>query len=156
LLRIEPDRYSDELVRRVREYVDAELGVTETGVRRYERLVYLTVSVRRAAATVVGYLETEPVTAAHALGPDGRPSPDRRRAVKHGVSRIWVAVGHRRRRVGTKMLDVFRADHGLRSRDVAFASHEIQCGDAFVRHYSAADDEDTVVSIYTRSPAWYR
>lgn len=161
VLSIESHRYDDGLVRRVREYVDAELGVTEIGVRRYERLVYLSVTGSRAVASVIGYLETEPVTRAHALGADGRLSPDQRRTVKRGVSRIWVAVGHRRRRVGTNMLDAFRADHGLRGRDVAFASHEIQCGDAFVRRYSAAaarsrDDEDAVVSIYTRSPAWYR
>lgn len=158
VLRVDPDRYDDGPVRSVREYVNVELGVNECGVRPFDRLVYLTVTARCRGTAVIGYLETEPVTEAYALGADGRPSRDDRRAVKRGVSRIWVAVGHRRRRLGTNMLDAFRADHRLRGRDVAFASHEILAGDAFVRHYvtAAARGQDAAVLIYTRSPAWYR
>lgn len=167
VLRIDPDQYNDGPMRVVREYVNAELGVSEHGVRSYRRFAYLSVVICRrngAAMAVIGYLEAEPVTAAaYLLGADGRLWPDRRRPVKYGVSRLWVAVGYRRRRVGTNMLDAFRADRSLRCRDIAFAAHEIQYSDGFVRHYTASavrdhreDDNDDPVLIYTHSPAWYR
>lgn len=163
VLRIDPDRYNDGPMRKVREYVNAELGVSERGVRPYSRFAYLSIVLRRrdgAAMAVIGYLEAEPVTAAaYPLGTDGRLWPDRRRPVAYGVSRLWVAVGYRRRRVGTNMLDAFRADHSLRCCDIAFAAHEIQYSDRFVRHYIASavrGQEDDSVFIYTHSSAWYR
>lgn len=172
VLRVRPGRYDDTSVRGVRELVDAELGVSETGVRRSNRTAYVSVALRRRdgpATVVIGYLEVEPLTTTgscvYALDANGCLSETRRggRPVSYGVSRLWVAIGYRRRRVGTNMLDTFRSDHLLHVRDIAFTVHEIQLGDAFVRRYVAAtslrdgdDDEDAAtVFIYTNSPAWY-
>lgn len=161
------DRYDGEPMRRVRAYVDAELGVSETGFRWNKRLAYVSTTIRRrrGEATVIGYLEVEPVTElAYVLMDDGHTlSPDGRRPVKYGVARLWVALGHRRRRVGTNMLNAFRAEHLVRGRDMAFAAHEIQFGDTFVRHYRANarstqedDGDDAAVLIYNTSTAWYK
>lgn len=169
VLKIRPDRYDDTCMRSVREYVDAELGVSERGIQRSNRTAYVSVALRGhngPAIAVIGYLEVEPLTAivarVYVLDVDGHLSQThhRGRSVKYGISRIWVAIGYRRRRVGTNMLNEFRVDHSLSAHDVAFATHEIQLGDAFVRHYideaSTLDGDDTAtIFIYTNSPLWY-
>lgn len=172
VIKINQDKYNDDRLRGIREYVDTELGVSETGIRRNTRSAYLSV-LSNVAESVVGYLEVEPATVAYVLGSDGQLSSTdvRRRRVKYGASRLWVAVGFRRQGIGTAMLNEFRADRSVLGRHVAFAPHEIQFGDAFVRHYcsaaaakdAAAVQQDSVaaaaraeVLIYTSSPAWYR
>lgn len=151
-------------MRDLRAYVDAELGVSEAGIRRCERPVYMwTTATGRRGGLIVGYLEVEPLTTgAHVFGPEGQPSlDDRRRPVKYGVARLWVAVGHRRRRIATGMLDAFRVDRSLLGSDIAFAAHEIQLGVAFVCHYYSAaaaqnQGNDSTILIYTTSSAWYK
>ncbi|VVC24213.1 Hypothetical protein CINCED_3A004155 [Cinara cedri] len=163
VISIRPERYNDEWLRGVRQYVDTELGLSETGIPRYTRSAYVSL-LSGPAASVVGYLEAEPAAVAYVLGPDGQLSAadTGRRRVRYGVSRLWVTVGYRRLGIGTTMLNAFRADHSVHGRHVAFAAHEIQFGDAFVRHYcTAAARQDPVtasadVLIYTDSSAWYK
>lgn len=159
VLRVVDGAYDSQALRNVRAYVAAELGVSETGIRRYGRVAYLSVMRKRGAvARVIGYLEAEPVAVAHALLADGQVSATERRVVKFGVSRLWVALPHRRCRVATTMLDAFRGDHALCRSDLAFAPHQAQFGGghAFVRSYARSNDRDYPPAVYTTSTAWYR
>ncbi|XP_050442532.1 uncharacterized protein LOC126846782 [Adelges cooleyi] len=149
VLKFGEELYYNEYLVGVRRYACTELGISESGVRWFQRQVFVAV-LMPSGTKAIGYLEVEPAQAGRHLAADGRLS-ESERSVEYGVSKIWVHVKYRRQHVATEMLDFFRDQYQLMKTEIAFASHDTYNA-KFIQKYTGGSP----VVIYTQSTAWNR
>ncbi|XP_050543325.1 uncharacterized protein LOC126906660 [Daktulosphaira vitifoliae] len=141
--------YHDKNIAGIRRYASLELGISESGVRWFQRTVFISV-LMPSDTKVIGYLEVEPAQFSKQLNTNGTLS-ELQHPVKYGISKIWVHTKYRFQHVGTSMIDFFRLTYSLTKDDIAFASHDIQ-NIKFLQKYKS----ENPVLIYTESRAWNR
>lgn len=125
------DKYIQKSVNNIDDFVSLEYGISKIGIRSYkDTTIYLALLPNFKA---IGYLEVEPIQTAYKYN-QHEPVSEITMSAKFGVSKLWVLIKYRNKKVDINLLEVLREKENLQKEDLAFSLNGC-LGVQFIQEY---------------------